>query len=146
MNDCLVSHADLVPTVLSECEIGAPDRLHGVDISTLVDEGREPVREGLAFQFYSSNWGERPTPLRGWRTPSGGSTSNRQTVARSSTTCWRTRARRATASTTVSPARALQRCVQACGPGQWGPAIPWPSEPMPKRVVRWEPDDRWGGE
>jgi hypothetical protein len=26
------------------------------------------VRDRLAFEFHSSNWGKRPTPLRGWRT------------------------------------------------------------------------------
>ena len=67
VNDSLVSHADLMPTVLSGCGIDVPDGLHGSDISALVNEGREPVRAGLAFQFYSSNWGERPTALRGWR-------------------------------------------------------------------------------
>lgn len=65
----LVSHADLAPTILGWCGAEIPSGLHGVDIRALVEGSDHPVREGVAFEFYTSNWGEPPIPLRGWRTP-----------------------------------------------------------------------------
>ena len=64
----LVSHVDLLPTILRWCGATVPDGLHGVDIRALVEGADEPVREGLALAYHSGNWGERPIPLRGWRT------------------------------------------------------------------------------
>jgi len=64
----LVSHVDLVPTILRWCGAGVPDALHGSDIRSLVEGGQDAVHDGVAFEFHSSNWGEQPCPLRGWRT------------------------------------------------------------------------------
>ena len=145
VNDCLVSHADLVPTVLSGCGIDAPVGLHGVDISALLDGGLEPVRDGLAFQFHSSNWGERPTPLRGWRTerwkyvesPDGGEElyDLQEDPAE--------RRNRIDDGEVGESRAAMSESLRA-----WteGAGDPWPSVPMPEREVAWEWDDRWEGE
>jgi len=145
VNDSLVSHADLVPTVLSGCGVDVPDGLHGTDISALVDGGREPVREGLAFQFHSSNWGERPTPLRGWRTERwkyveapGGGEEFYDLVEDPGETRNRIDDREAGAS--IAAMRASLRTWTE------GAGDPWPSVPMPEREVPWDRDDRWGGE
>ena len=142
VNDCLVSHADLVPTVLSGCGVDAPEGLHGVDISALVGAGRESVREGLAFQFYSSNWGERPTPLRGWRTerwkyvesPSGGEEFYDLLEDPGET---RNRIDDSEAGASIAAMRAsLRAWTEAAGD-------PWPSVPILEREVAWERDARW---
>ncbi len=145
VNDSLVSHADLVPTVLSGCGVDVPDGLHGSDISALVDGGREPVREGLAFQFHSSNWGERPTPLRGWRTerwkyvesPGGGEEFYDLQEDPNET---RNRIDEREAEASIAAMRASLRTWTE------GAGDPWPSVPMPEREVPWDRDDRWGGE
>ena len=145
VNDCLVSHADLVPTVLSGCGIDAPIGLHGVDISALVDGGLEPVRDGLAFQFHSSNWGERPTPLRGWRTerwkyvesPDGGEE------------LYDLQADPAERRNRIDDGEVGEsRAAMSESLRTWteGAGDSWPSVPMPEREVAWEWDDRWGGE
>ncbi len=54
----------LVPTPGSD--IWAPTAIAGALPTSRRGPGTGP-RAGLAFQFYSSNWSERPTPLRGWR-------------------------------------------------------------------------------
>ena len=64
----LVSHVDLVPTIVEWCGGNPPGETHGADIRDLCEGGDEPVRKGLALEFHSSNWGETPNPLRGWRT------------------------------------------------------------------------------
>ena len=145
VNDSLVSHSDLVPTVLSGCGVDVPDGLHGTDISALVDGGREPVREGLAFQFHSSNWGERPTPLRGWRTerwkyvesPGGGEEFYDLQEDPNET---RNRIDDREAEASIAAMRASLRTWTE------GAGDPWPSVPMPEREVPWDRDDRWGGE
>ena len=65
----LVSHVDLVPTIVGWCGGTAPGEIQGTDIRSLCEGGDESVRDGLALEFHSSNWGETPEPLRGWRTP-----------------------------------------------------------------------------
>jgi hypothetical protein len=37
-------------------------------VRDLVEGGDTPVHDGVALEYHSSNWGERPAPLRGWRT------------------------------------------------------------------------------
>ena len=64
----LVSHVDLVPTIVGWCAGSAPGEIQGKDIRDLCEGGDSPVRDGLALEFHSSNWGETPNPLRGWRT------------------------------------------------------------------------------
>ena len=64
----LVSHVDLVPTIVEWCGGTVPEKIQGTDIRNLCEGGDDPVRNGLAFEFHSSNWGETPEPMRGWRT------------------------------------------------------------------------------
>jgi uncharacterized sulfatase len=64
----VVSHVDLVPTVLDWCGAEAPGDVQGASIRGLVEGGDMPVHDGVALEYHSSNWGERPAPLRGWRT------------------------------------------------------------------------------
>jgi choline-sulfatase len=64
----LVSHLDLLPTVLRWCGAEVPDALQGVDIRPLVEGKDQPLRDGVPFEFHSVTWGGHLTPLRGWRT------------------------------------------------------------------------------
>ncbi len=64
----LVTHVDLVPTILNWCGAPVPGELQGADIGALARGGNERVRDGIALEYHSCNWGQRPTPLRGWRT------------------------------------------------------------------------------
>ena len=64
----LVTHVDLVPTILGWCGAPLPAELQGTDIRALATGGDEPVHAGIALEYHSCNWGERPAPLRGWRT------------------------------------------------------------------------------
>ena len=66
--DRLVTHVDLVPTILNWCGAPVPGELEGADIGALARGGDEPVHDGIALEYHSSNWGERPAPLRAWRT------------------------------------------------------------------------------
>ena len=66
----VVSHVDVAPTVLKWCGVALPPGIQGVDLRPLVTaENDAPVHEdgGVALEYHSSNWGERPAPLRGWR-------------------------------------------------------------------------------
>ena len=65
----LVSHVDVVPTVLRWCGLNAPDGLHGADIGELARGGDAPVRDGVAVEYYARRLGQEPSPLRVWRTP-----------------------------------------------------------------------------
>ena len=67
-NQHLVSHVDLVPTIVEWCGGTVPEKIQGTDIRNLCEGGDDPVRNGLALEFHSSNWGETPEPMRGWRT------------------------------------------------------------------------------
>ena len=64
----LATHVDLVPTILGWCGASVPGTLQGADLRTLATGGDKPVHDGIALEYHSSNWGERPAPLRGWRT------------------------------------------------------------------------------
>ncbi len=65
----LVSHVDLMPTILNYCGVEPPEDLHGVSIAPLIEGDKQPVREGLAGEYHSCSWAEDPlTPLRMWRT------------------------------------------------------------------------------
>ena len=64
----LVSHVDLLPTILGWCGVPVSDGLDGRDIRDLVDGGDTPVRDGLALEYYGHTTEHPPTPLRGWRT------------------------------------------------------------------------------
>jgi len=66
--DQLVSQADLVPTVLNWCDAEVPAGLHGADIRPLIEGNSGPIHDGIALQFHSMHWGDKPAPLRGWRT------------------------------------------------------------------------------
>ena len=65
----LVSHVDLMPTILEYCGAETPAGLHGVSISSLIEGNEHPIRTGIAGEFHSCNWAESPPiPLRMWRT------------------------------------------------------------------------------
>ena len=64
----LVSHLDVVPTVLGWCGAQVPDHLQGTDIRPLVEGGTAPVREAVPLEYHSVVWGGHRSPLRGWRT------------------------------------------------------------------------------
>ncbi len=64
----LVTHAGLLPTILRWCGAAIPEGLHGNDIRPLVEGGDGPIHDGIALEYYATNWGEHPVPLRGWRT------------------------------------------------------------------------------
>ena len=65
----LVSHVDLMPTILDYCGVEVPAALHGVPISSLVEGNNGPVRTGIAGEYHSANWAESAVlPLRMWRT------------------------------------------------------------------------------
>jgi arylsulfatase A-like enzyme len=67
----VVSHVDLAPTVLEWCGVSPPADLHGANLRPLITAERDaPVHQdgAVALEYHSSNWGERPAPLRGWRT------------------------------------------------------------------------------
>jgi uncharacterized sulfatase len=67
----VVSHVDVTPTVLGWCGVEPPAGVHGVDLRALASaEDDEPPHfdGGVGLEYHSANWGERPAPLRGWRT------------------------------------------------------------------------------
>ena len=64
----VVSHVDLLPTVLSWCGAPVPDGLHGTNLRDLVEGGTEPVHDGVALEYYAHSTEHPPTPLRGWCT------------------------------------------------------------------------------
>ena len=64
----MVSHVDLVPTILGFCGVEAPSALPGCDISGLIAGQDRPVRDGLAVEYHSVHWGGTPWPLRAWCT------------------------------------------------------------------------------
>jgi len=67
----VVSHVDVAPTILSWCGVAPPPEMHGVDLRPLASaESDAPPHAGggVGLEYHSSNWGERPAPLRGWRT------------------------------------------------------------------------------
>jgi arylsulfatase A-like enzyme len=68
VSDALVSHLDLLPTVLHGCGLEVPPSLPGMDLSPAMDGGNGSGHDGLALEYYAANWGERPVPLRGWVT------------------------------------------------------------------------------
>jgi arylsulfatase A-like enzyme len=73
----LVEHTDLLPTILRWCGVAPPPELPGADLRPLIegagaaggdDAAGVPLHEGVAVQYHSTDWGERPVPLRCWRT------------------------------------------------------------------------------
>ncbi|MBI3970909.1 MAG: sulfatase-like hydrolase/transferase [Chloroflexi bacterium] len=64
----LVTHIDLVPTLLRWCGAEVPAALQGKDIRALIKGGDVGVHDGVALEYHSTDWGEHPMPLRGWRT------------------------------------------------------------------------------
>lgn len=65
--DRIVSHVDLLPTILAWCGAEVPADLRGVDIRGLVEGGSTPARSGVGLEYHSGYWGSRLIPLRGWR-------------------------------------------------------------------------------
>ncbi len=143
VSDQLVSHVDLMPTMLSRCGIEPPGDLHGVDIGGLLQGGDDRVRQGLAFEFHSSNWGERPTPLRGWRTEQwkyiesiDGAEELYDLEADPGET------RNLVDEAGTQPARSRVRSELRAWIEDSGDS--WPVVPISERQVPWENDDRWG--
>lgn len=64
----LVSHLDIVPTVLDYCDIATPPELTGVSLRPLLEGSKKAVRNGLTIEYHSCVWGEPQMPLRAWRT------------------------------------------------------------------------------
>lgn len=64
----VVSHVDLVPTILEWCGLDIPAEVEGASIRSLIEGDDTPVNEGVTLEYHSANWGERVAPLRGWRT------------------------------------------------------------------------------
>ena len=64
----VVSHVDLVPTILAWCGAPVPAGLHGGDLRDLAEGGNAPVHDGVALEYHSHTSSTPPTPLRGWCT------------------------------------------------------------------------------
>lgn len=67
-NFSLVSHVDLVPTILNYSETKTAHQTDGHNIRSLVEGSSTPVRNGVAVEFHSSRVGDATCPLRCWRT------------------------------------------------------------------------------
>jgi arylsulfatase A-like enzyme len=63
----VVSHVDLAPTIIDWCGVTVPETMQGKSLRALAEGGDTAVHDGVALEYHSSNWGERPAPLRGWR-------------------------------------------------------------------------------
>ena len=138
-----MTHVDLVPTILCWCGALVPGELQGADIGALARGGNEPVHDGVALEYHSCNWGQRPTPLRGWRTESwkyvetiGGDDElydlrvdplERHNLSEDP----------AAAKTRGQMRAALAAWLERTGDA-W-PEVPWPAREFPQ-----EPDGRWG--
>ncbi|RKX33354.1 MAG: hypothetical protein DRP71_10515 [Verrucomicrobia bacterium] len=68
ISDALVSHVDLLPTILRWCGHKVPPSLQGMDLRPAMDGGGGSGHTGIALEYHAANWGERPVPLRGWLT------------------------------------------------------------------------------
>ena len=64
----LVSHVDLVPTILDYCGVNESGSLHGQSLKPMIEGGVSAVRTGIAAEYHSVHWGEPAYPLRCWRT------------------------------------------------------------------------------
>ena len=64
----VVSHVDLVPTILAWCGAPVPPGLHGGDLRDLAEGGDAPIHDGVALEYHSHTTSSVPTPLRGWCT------------------------------------------------------------------------------
>ena len=81
----LVSHVDLVPTIVQWCGGAAPVDTHGVDIQGLSRGEDTSSRAGLALEYHSSNWASDQTHCADGERNSG-SMSKAWMAARSCTT------------------------------------------------------------
>jgi arylsulfatase A-like enzyme len=64
----LVSHIDLMPTVLDWCGAEIPPGLEGISIRPQVEQIAAPNRTAVVCEYHSANWTDAITPLRMWRT------------------------------------------------------------------------------
>ena len=64
----LLSHIDLLPTLLPYCQIDPPSNLAGVDFGWIVKAGAGHRREGIMAEYYAHKAGHKRIPLRCWRT------------------------------------------------------------------------------
>ena len=63
----LVSHVDILPTILDLCRAEVPDVLQGFSLLPLIQGEADSVRDGIAGEYHSANWTNRIIPLRMWR-------------------------------------------------------------------------------
>ena len=66
--DQLVSHVDLVPTILGWAGGPQPAESHGHDAGTLIAGGDNPIHHGVASEYHSPNWADPVLPMRAWIT------------------------------------------------------------------------------
>ena len=64
----LVSHVDLLPTILNYCGAQVPGHLPGKDLHGLLNGQEAELREGVAVEYHSRRWGHSMCPVRAWRT------------------------------------------------------------------------------
>jgi arylsulfatase A-like enzyme len=63
----LVSHVDVVPTILAACAVqqdAAAAPLPGVDFGALLNGSNVPIQDAVLAEYYASKWGDPPIPLR----------------------------------------------------------------------------------
>ena len=141
--DRLVTHVDLVPTILRWCGAPIPGELQGADIGALATGGNEPVHDGIALEYHSCNWGQRPTPLRGWRTESWkyvetiGGDDELYDLRADPLERHNLSGRPAAADVRGQMQAALAAWLKRTGDS-------WPEVPRPARELLQKPDGRWG--
>ena len=67
-SDRLVSHVDLVPTIVRWCGGEPPAAAQGADAGDLLRGGSAPVHDGVVAAYHSANWTDPITPMRAWVT------------------------------------------------------------------------------
>lgn len=64
--DELVSHVDLVPTIVRWCGGAPPNGVQGVDAGDLMRGGGAAIHEGVGGEYHSANWTDPLTPMRAY--------------------------------------------------------------------------------
>ncbi|MAG35397.1 MAG: hypothetical protein CL878_04005 [Dehalococcoidia bacterium] len=67
-SDQLISHVDLVPTLVSWCGGEPSDEVQGTDAGDLFRGGSAPINDGVVGSYHSANWTDPITPMRAWVT------------------------------------------------------------------------------
>ena len=66
--DQLISHTDLLPSLVGWCGGSRPEAVQGANASDLMLGGTTPIHTGIAAEYHSANWTEPMTPMRAWIT------------------------------------------------------------------------------